>query len=76
MLPEVGMRRVSSMFIVVVFPAPFGPRSPNISPSFISRVENGKAKKYYSLTIRGENVMKSAAKLHKETLKEMSKLFE
>ncbi len=41
-----------------------------------SKVENGKAKKYYSLTVRGEDVMKSAAKLHKETLREISKLFE
>ncbi len=32
-LPSVGFRIVISMLIVVVFPAPLGPRKPNISPS-------------------------------------------
>lgn len=40
-----------------------------------STIEKGKAKKYYSLTVRGEDIMKSAAKLHKEMLRELSKLF-
>jgi hypothetical protein len=31
-VPEEGARSVVSMRIVVVFPAPFGPRSPNTSP--------------------------------------------
>src|SRR5579875_943808 len=32
-LPEVGRRIVVSILIVVLFPAPFGPRNPKISPS-------------------------------------------
>ncbi len=31
--PEEGSRRPQSMRIVVVFPAPLGPRKPNTSPS-------------------------------------------
>jgi hypothetical protein len=31
--PESGVRTPVSRRIVVVFPAPFGPRNPNISPS-------------------------------------------
>ena len=31
--PEVGFRRVVKIIIVVLLPAPFGPRNPNISPS-------------------------------------------
>src|SRR5436309_5486870 len=31
-LPDVGLIRPTSMRIVVVFPAPFGPRKPKISP--------------------------------------------
>jgi hypothetical protein len=34
--PEVGIRSVISILIVVVFPAPFGPSRPNSSPSEIS----------------------------------------
>ena len=30
--PDVGFRIVQSMLMVVVLPAPFGPRSPKISP--------------------------------------------
>src|SRR5438132_5319889 len=30
--PAVGRRSVESILIIVVFPAPFGPRTPNISP--------------------------------------------
>ncbi len=37
MRPEVGEVSVSIDFITVVFPAPFGPRSPNTSPSFTSK---------------------------------------
>ena len=36
-VPEVGMRSVVSILVVVVLPAPFGPRSPNNSPSWISK---------------------------------------
>src|SRR4030067_2283021 len=31
-LPDVGVRRVQRIFMVVVLPAPFGPRKPNSSP--------------------------------------------
>ncbi len=37
-LPELCARRVQRMFIVVVFPAPFGPRNPKISPSITSKL--------------------------------------
>ncbi len=30
--PDVGLRSVASILIVVVFPAPFGPMKPKISP--------------------------------------------
>src|SRR3990172_2220492 len=33
-LPSEGERRVQRMLMVVVFPAPFGPRKPKTSPSF------------------------------------------
>src|SRR5207237_4271929 len=36
-VPLVGMSRVASIFIVVVFPAPFGPRRPKISPGSTTR---------------------------------------
>ncbi len=36
-VPEVGFSRPLSMLMVVVFPAPLGPRKPNISPLRISR---------------------------------------
>src|SRR6266581_5874655 len=35
--PDVGVRRVLSIFTVVVFPAPLGPSKPNSSPCGISR---------------------------------------
>ena len=35
--PEVGAMSVESMLMVVVFPAPLGPRKPNISPLFTSK---------------------------------------
>jgi len=35
--PEVGSRSVAKILMSVVFPAPFGPRRPNSSPSRISR---------------------------------------
>src|SRR5208283_6066336 len=38
MLPNVGLSNVSIMFMIVVLPAPFGPRSPNISPSVMLMV--------------------------------------
>ena len=31
--PEVGFKSVVSIIIVVLLPAPFGPRNPKISPS-------------------------------------------
>jgi hypothetical protein len=34
--PLVGVRSVVSILIVVVFPAPFGPRKANISPACTS----------------------------------------
>src|SRR3954464_14429840 len=36
MCPDVGLIRPTSMRIVVVLPAPFGPRKPKISPRWIS----------------------------------------
>src|SRR5947209_10032167 len=35
--PDVGLARVQSMLIVVVFPAPLGPRKPNTSPVATSK---------------------------------------
>ena len=35
--PDVGDRSVQRILIVVVFPAPFGPRNPNIVPSSTSK---------------------------------------
>ena len=37
--PIDGTSNVVSIFMVVVFPAPFGPRNPKISPFFILRLE-------------------------------------
>ena len=36
--PDVGFNVPVNILIVVVFPAPFGPRNPYISPFFISRL--------------------------------------
>ena len=36
-LPEVGLISSSNVLIVVDFPAPFGPRKPNTSPSRTSK---------------------------------------
>src|SRR3990170_5869598 len=36
-IPDVGERRVQRIFMVVVFPAPFGPRNPKNSPSLTSK---------------------------------------
>src|SRR5947209_10699001 len=36
-LPEEGFASVHSMLIVVVLPAPFGPRKPNTSPAATSK---------------------------------------
>jgi len=36
-LPEVGAVNPEIIRIVVVFPAPFGPRKPTISPFFTSK---------------------------------------
>ncbi len=37
-LPPVGLASVQSMLIVVVLPAPFGPRKPNTSPAATSKL--------------------------------------
>src|SRR5690606_13203157 len=37
-VPEVGVASVHSMLIVVVLPAPFGPRKPNTSPGATSKL--------------------------------------
>ena len=37
-MPEVGIRRVISILMVVVLPAPFGPRSPKSSPFSIEKL--------------------------------------
>jgi len=42
-VPDVGFTRVVRMPIVVVLPAPFGPRSPKNSPCLISRSSDCKA---------------------------------
>ncbi len=36
-IPDVGKSNVQRMFMVVVFPAPFGPRKPKIVPSSTSK---------------------------------------
>src|SRR3990170_1287668 len=41
--PDVGRRRVVRHLISVVLPAPFGPRSPKISPSRMSRLTSARA---------------------------------
>ena len=46
--PEVGTTRVVSMPAVVVLPAPFGPRSPKISPAWTSRLRWSTAAKSVS----------------------------
>src|ERR1044071_3357566 len=38
MVPEVGCSRPTIILIVVVFPAPFGPRKPNTSPAYTSKL--------------------------------------
>ena len=42
-VPEVGRMMSSSMRIVVVLPAPLGPRKPNTSPRSISRSRSATA---------------------------------
>ena len=37
-VPEVGARKPVSIFIVVDFPAPFGPRNPSTSPAPTSKL--------------------------------------
>jgi hypothetical protein len=43
-VPLSGLKNPNSKFIVVVFPAPFGPRSAKISPSGISNEKLSRAK--------------------------------
>ena len=43
-LPDVGAMRLVSIRMVVVLPAPFGPRKPNTSPSAISKVSRSTAR--------------------------------
>ena len=42
-MPPAGLSNVVSMRIVVVLPAPFGPRSPNVSPAEICRLTRSTA---------------------------------
>ena len=41
--PDVGCRSPASIFSVVVFPAPFGPRKPTRSPAAISKERSSTA---------------------------------
>ena len=45
-VPEVGFIRVARMWIKVVFPAPFGPKRPKISLSWISMLTSSIAIKF------------------------------
>ncbi len=45
-VPEVGLVRVASMLMVVDFPAPLGPRKPNISPPPTSKVTSSTAVRF------------------------------
>ena len=42
-LPEVGVMKPASMRMVVVFPAPFGPRNPSTSPGLTVKVTSSTA---------------------------------
>jgi hypothetical protein len=55
-VPEVGLRRVFNILIVVVLPAPFGPRNPKISPSLTSKSIASTA-----LTSPGKTLVKAVA---------------
>ncbi|MCW6159599.1 MAG: helix-turn-helix transcriptional regulator [Candidatus Micrarchaeales archaeon] len=41
-----------------------------------TKLEDGRMKKYYTITKKGDNVLKSALKVREETAKELSKLFD
>ena len=49
--PLVGESSVHSIFIVVVFPAPFGPKKPNISPSLTLKLTSFTAVKFLNLLV-------------------------
>jgi hypothetical protein len=42
-LPELGVMNPASMRIVVVLPAPLGPRKPSTSPGFTSKLTSSTA---------------------------------
>src|SRR5439155_11497912 len=69
-VPEVGHRKQVNMRIVVVLPAPFGPRNPTISPFFTSNEiwSTARFRAYFfvsSLTlIIGVSLVGSAPRLH------------
>ena len=52
MVPDVGFLIVVSAFTEVVFPAPLGPRNPNMMPSSMSRSMAFTAVKSPNLTVR------------------------
>ena len=60
--PEVGSDRPARMRIVVVFPAPFGPRKPKISPGATVRLSRSTAVKspYFFVSSR-ISIMAAAA---------------
>src|SRR5574338_933568 len=59
--PDVGFRRPAMIRIVVVFPAPFGPRKPWICPGSTSRLTSSTAVKApYFLTRLWMAIMRSA----------------
>ncbi len=51
-VPDVGRRMPQSILIVVVLPAPFGPKNPNISPFLILRFRLETATRSPNLFVR------------------------
>ena len=56
-LPDVGERKPISVRIVVVFPAPFGPRKPNTSPAATLRLNPETAVSEPYRFVRSSNAM-------------------
>src|SRR3989344_1538080 len=50
--PDVGRRRVVNIFIVVVFPAPFGPRKAKTSPFLTSKEMSSTAVRSLNFFVR------------------------
>src|SRR4051812_34949624 len=50
--PEVGLSSVQIILIVVDLPAPFGPRKPNISPGWTSKLTSLTAVKLLNFRVR------------------------